>query len=218
MKELVIFDVDGTLLKGQSQRLFLSYLLKNKIITLTLYLKVYVWFVLYGIGFIDNPKKIMELAYAFLENKKHQWVENIVNDFFNNTLKKEFFKSAIQILDNHKEKGKEVVLVSNIPDILLKRIARYLNIQRYFGTVLEMKDGKFTGKITGGIIYGQNKANIVKKNILEKATESVDLWVYADHLSDLPLFNIASHKFTVNPQNKLLKIAKERGWSVLYLS
>jgi HAD superfamily hydrolase (TIGR01490 family) len=218
MNEFVIFDVDGTLLRGQSQRLFIDYLFKKKIINMALYLKLYGWFILYSIGLANDPKKIMEEAYVFLKGKKYNWIENIVDDFFNNVLKKEFFKSAVGILNGHIKKNREVYLVSNLPDVLLKRIALYLNVQNYFGTILETKNGVFTGKIVGNIMYSENKADIVKKNILEKNPEPVDLWVYADHISDLPLFNIASHKFVVNPKNNLLKVAKEKDWSVLYLS
>ena len=218
MKEVIVFDVDGTLVNGQSQRLFIDYLLKNNIISFAFYLKLYGWFILYALGLTGSPKKIMEIAYSFLSNKKYSWVENIVDDFFNNVLKKEFFESALDILNDHIINKREVILVSNIPDILLKRIAKHLNIQKYFGTTLETQGDKFTGRIIGNIMYGDNKSYVIKKNILKKATCPINLWVYADHISDLPLFEIATNKFVVNPKNKLLSIAKEKDWGVLYFS
>lgn len=218
MREVVIFDVDGTLLKGQSQRLFIDYLLKNKIISFTFYLKLYIWFVLYSIGLVDSPKKIMEKAYMFIQNKQYVWLEEIVDNFFNEVLKNSFFNTSVDILNGHLKKGREIFLVSNLPDIFLKKIAEYLDIKNYFGTILEVKDGVFTGKISGNIMYGKNKASIVRKNILEKSTSKVELLVYADHISDLPLFDIASQKFVVNPKKHLFNIAKEKDWSILYLS
>ena len=215
MKEFVIFDVDGTLVRGQSQKLFIDYLLKKRVISYFLYFKIYIWFALYRIGLVNNPKKIMESAYSFLVGRKYNWTEKMVDDFFNKILKKEFFKKSVEILNNHKKKGREVVLVSNLPDILLSSFARYLEVQKYFGTRLEVIDGKFTGRILGDIMYGANKAYIVNRNILNGHSSTYKIWIYADHLSDLPLLEIATFPFIVNPEKKLEKIAAKRNWGVL---
>jgi len=68
-KELVIFDLDGVIVKGQSQKYFLDFLFKKGKIPLYFYLRVYLWFFLYRIGLVKNPKSVMKYAYSFLKGK-----------------------------------------------------------------------------------------------------------------------------------------------------
>ncbi|MDD2935642.1 MAG: hypothetical protein PHX25_04205, partial [Candidatus Pacebacteria bacterium] len=56
----VIFDVDDTLIKGQSQKIFIDYLFKKKMISFFVYLKILIWFSLYKIGLGSNPKSVAE--------------------------------------------------------------------------------------------------------------------------------------------------------------
>jgi len=216
MKELVIFDVDGTILRGQTQKLFIDYLFKKNIIGCVFYVKLYIWFILYYVGLVNNPEKVMRKAYSFLQKRNISEVSLLVDDFLKIKLSKVFFSEAIEILDSHKKKGREIVLVSNLSDILLVKIASYLDIPQYIGTKLEVLNGKFTGKIEGVIMYGKNKVDTITR-ITQKNPEVV-LWVYTDHVSDALLLDMATYPFAVNPDRALTKIAHKKNWTILYFS
>jgi len=78
MKEIVILDLDGVIIKGQSQQFFLDYLFQEKIIGLFFYLRIYVWFVFYKLGLVRSPKKI--ITFAFLSNLFHNIL--YTNEYF----------------------------------------------------------------------------------------------------------------------------------------
>lgn len=167
MKDMVILDLDGVIIKGQSQRLLLSYLFKKRLIGLFYYLKIYFWFILYKLRLVKNPKKVMEYAFGFLKNKATEEIDKIANDFFDNVLKKFIYKEIVDIINKHKEEERVLLLVSNAIDIIVKKVSQFLNIENYISTHLEVSNNKYTGKIIGDIVYGKNKVNYIK-NFIEK--------------------------------------------------
>jgi putative phosphoserine phosphatase/1-acylglycerol-3-phosphate O-acyltransferase len=215
MKELVILDLDGVIIDGQSQQIFLNYIFREKLVSLFFYSKIYLWFVFYKIGLAKNPQKIMDYAFSFLKDKKIGDIGKIVDTFFTEKLEKFIFPEIIGIIKEHKEKNREMLIVSNAVDIFVKRIAYFLEIKNYICTKLEVVEGKFTGKISGDIIYGKNKVNMASQFIMENSLNFDNSYGYSDHISDLNLLLMVSNPYAVNPDKLLLKEAKRRNWPVL---
>jgi putative phosphoserine phosphatase/1-acylglycerol-3-phosphate O-acyltransferase len=162
MSEIVILDFDGVIVKNQSQKIFLKYLFRKRIIGLAFYFKIYFWFILYRLGFVKNPKKIMQYAFGFLEGREVGEIDNIIDNFFEENLKKCIFLEIIDIINEHKQKNRKIFIVSNSVIFIVKKVAQFLGINNYIGTQLEIIDGKYTGKILGEIVYGKNKINFIK--------------------------------------------------------
>ncbi|NLE07542.1 MAG: HAD-IB family hydrolase [Parcubacteria group bacterium] len=215
MNELVIFDVDGTILKGQSQKLFLNYMFKEKYISLFGFIKLNLWFIFYKLDFIKNPLPAINYAYSFLKGKSISEIENLINNFFNSILKKYIFKEVIEIINDHLKNGRKVILVSNSVDILIKKIAEYLNVSDFISTKLEVQNDRYTGKIIGSMMYGENKIKAVEQYAQKNNISLNNSWSYADHYSDIPLLLKTTYVFVVNPSKKLQQIATEKNWQVL---
>jgi len=88
MKEMVIFDLDNTLIKGQSLKILLAYGKKLGLVSFFSYIKIMLWFALYKIGAIKNPRGMMEYGFKFLKDKDSEEVERIIAEFFKKELKK----------------------------------------------------------------------------------------------------------------------------------
>lgn len=215
MKEIVIFDVDNTIVEGQSQQLFLNFLFKKKYISFVYYIRIMTWFLFYKLGFVSNPLPVIEYAFFFAKGKKIVDLDLIVNDFFKNILQPKIFPESLEIIKKHQEQGREVILVSNAIDILIKRIAEYLNIQTYLSTKLEIIDGVCTGRIIGGIMYSEQKLDAVKRYAEAKGITLSNSWSYADHSSDIFLLSHTTHPYAVNPTKKLKEFAIINKWPVL---
>lgn len=214
-KELVIFDIDNTIVKGQSQKLLLSYLYRKKIIGFSYYLRIYVWFILYKLGLIRNPKKTMEYAFMFLKGKVVEETEKIIDNFFEEVLKKHIFEEAINLINDHRSKNREILLLSNIIDVLAKKITDFLGVRYCISTKLEIIDGKYTGKILGDIVYGENK-EVFAKNFIQGNNFSVNTsWAYGDHITDLNVLKSVKYPFAVNPDKSFYKEAQKRKWPIL---
>lgn len=212
MKELIIFDVDNTIVNGQSQKLLLSFMRSKKMVGLLYYLRILPWFVLYKMHIVNDPKKIMSFAYTFLKGKRESEVDEIINTFFIETLQKNIFPDAVAQINAFKKSGKEVLLVSNAPDIIIKRIARYLNIDHYLSTRLEIINGIYTGILTGSPMYGDNKLIAIEKYAKTNGFSLDKAWVFDDHDSDLCILQAVGHPVVVNATSVLQKIADQKHW------
>lgn len=214
MKELVIFDVDGTIVHGQSQELFLRYLLKNKQIGYFFYLKLLTWFVLYKIGIIKDTKKPMTYAYSFLKGKSVSWVAWLVHDFFEKALKGSIYPKAVEIIREHKNMKRIIILVSNSIEPIVKELAYYLRADSYIATTLEIKNGYYTG-IIRDMVYGNRKTEVVNKFVKDNNLNLETAWTYGDHISDQPLLSIVANPVVVNPSTVLRSVARKKNWPIM---
>lgn len=215
MKELVILDLDNVIIKGQSQKLLLNYLFKKGLIGSFYYLKITLWFVLYKIGLVKSPVKVMEYAFGFLKDKNMEEIDKIADDFFGNVLKNFIYKKMVEIIKNHKDNNRELLLVSNAIDIIVKKVAQFLNIENYISTQLEVIGGKYTGRIIGDIVYGKHKVDYIKDFVKKNNLTLENSWAYGDHISDMEFLEISTHPNAINPDKLLLIEAQKRNWPIL---
>jgi HAD superfamily hydrolase (TIGR01490 family) len=215
MKNIVFFDIDGTIIIGQSQEKLIKYLYKRKMVNVFFLLKIYLWFFLYKINIAKDPLCIMEYAFNIVKNKTEKEVNILLDDFFDNILKKSLRKRVVEIINQHNMEGDHVVFFSNAVYPLARVIADKLNVDDVIATSLEITNGKYTGKILGSINYGNNKSVAAKKYVESKNLSLVGSFYYADHISDLPLLNLVSNPVVVCPDNKLKKIAVKNNWKLI---
>lgn len=212
MKDLIIFDVDNTIVNGQSQKLLLSYMYSKEKISLLYYIEILPWFILYKMHIINDPKRVMSFAYSFLKGKTETEINKLIDSFFINSLQKNIFPEALNQIQKFQRNDKEVILVSNVPNIVIKRMAQYFDISNYLSTKLEIKDGVYTGAIVGMLMYGDNKLVAIKEYAKNHGYELKDVWAYDDHESDLSILQAVGHPVVVNATPSLRKIARQRHW------
>jgi HAD superfamily hydrolase (TIGR01490 family) len=157
----------------------------------------------------------MEYAFIFVKGKNVSEIELIVKDFFEDILEKNIYSGSQKIIEEHQNQGREVILVSNAADVLIEKIAEYLNISEFLSTKLEIIDKMYTGNIVGDIMYGNNKVEALKKYLQLKNVSFNNCWAYADHTSDIFLLSHVAHPYTVNPTKKLKETAIMKKWPIL---
>jgi len=217
MKSIVVFDLDGTLIKGQSQKLFLNYAFRKRIIGSLPYARIMSWFVLRKIGMAPHPRKTMEYGFRFLEGLDTNKFDRMISDFFSKSLQYAFFKNAKELVQKHNNGRSELMLVSNAIEPIVKKAGNHLGIKTCVGTKLEIKNNKLTGKIAGNIMLGLNKLHPIKTHIANNNLTLADSWAYCDHISDLPVMEMVSNPVAVNPERNLYSEASSRKWPVLLL-
>jgi HAD superfamily hydrolase (TIGR01490 family) len=214
MNVIAIFDIDGTLVKGQSQKLFLSYLSRNGLIPLTIYFRLLVWFLLYKMNFIQNPASMMKKAFLFLKGYNVKYINEICHDFFQKDLSKTFYKVSLEKVKYHQDLGHKLLLISNAIEPIVKEVASYLGVSDFLATTLEIVDDKYTGNILD-IMYGERKLLALNNFYHAHGINDRNTWIYSDHESDLPLLRSATNPVVVNPDSKMLTIARNNNWTVL---
>ncbi len=216
-KKIAVFDIDGTLIDGQSQRYFLDYLRRKKVINFSYYLKTMTWFILYRFGIVSDPKKIMSHAYNFLKGKDVSDIDKLVKDFVATDLRQHCYSKGFDLVQKNKEAGREIIFLSNMPEPILSSISALYGVSLYRGTHLEiLKDNKYTGKVIGDIIYGVGKIHAIYEIFSKNDFSLKDSVGYGDHISDSFFLKTLSHPVVVNPERKMFSYAKKKKWEILY--
>jgi len=114
----------------------------------------------------------------------------------------------------HRRRGEPVWLVTGAPIELAQIIARHLGFTGGLGTVAEVANGRWTGRLASEVLHGPAKARAVEALA---ACFDLDLGgcaAYSDSVNDLPLLDLVGDPHAVNPDRRLRQIAHGRGWPI----
>jgi HAD superfamily hydrolase (TIGR01490 family) len=123
----------------------------------------------------------------------------------------------IEILRGHQAKGHAVALVSGSPQQLLETVASSLGIEHAFGSPLEVRDGRYTGRMIGRLTMNEGKVAAVEA-WAERGDLDIDWsssFAYGDGYGDIPLLEMVGHPVAVYPDQALKAVAEERGWRIM---
>jgi HAD superfamily hydrolase (TIGR01490 family) len=123
----------------------------------------------------------------------------------------------MDILRDHQTKGHVVVLVSASFQGLLDTIISRLDIDHAIGTPLEVKDGRYTGRIAGPLAMNEGKIAALQGLATEKGIDIdwKNSFAYGDSISDIDLLKVVGNPVAVYPDKVLKALALERGWNII---
>lgn len=136
-----------------------------------------------------------------------------------------FFRQAIARVAWHAKQGHEIVLVSGTLEPLAREAARVLEAElaargitvtiRVIATRLEEMSGRWTGRILGEAMFGEEKARASKRLAKEMQLDLGQCYAYGDSLKDQRLLEVVGRSAAVNPSRDLASVARKRGWAIL---
>ncbi|UCC79074.1 MAG: HAD family phosphatase, partial [Candidatus Zixiibacteriota bacterium] len=118
--------------------------------------------------------------------------------------------------NGHKNNGDRVVLLSGMPEFLLNNFAEFLKVSEYYGSVMETKDSRFTGKTVGVFPIVRGKVEVVEQIIEKYNLDWQNVTAYADHYHDRFLLQKVGLPVAVNPDEKLKALAEHNNWRIEY--
>ncbi|MDD5551625.1 MAG: HAD-IB family hydrolase [Candidatus Pacebacteria bacterium] len=221
---LAIFDFDGTLIDGHLWTALLKHNFKKKrrifssIWYLVYHMLLYYFYKLKIISqkkcFQAWAKDIPKILVKGLSVEKGKDIlKTIWREYLLPTIKKE----TLSRLKWHQKRGDITILASNAPQDFLEIVKKYLNFNFVVGSILEVKNNRFTGKIIPPLPWSKGKVKRIK-GIIKKEKLNVDFkesFSYSDDIRDLPMLKMAGNPVVVSPDEKLLKIAKENHWGII---
>lgn len=211
------FDVDNTLIKGASILIFARGLAVRRIFTFREILGFaykQLKFRLVGTENVGEIHSGRDQALALVEGLEESELIDLAEEIWHDKIAERIFPGTKELADMHLQAGQEVWLVTATPVQLAQVIARELGFTGALGTVAEVQDGRFTGRMMGDILHGEGKKHAV---VALAAMEGFDLercTAYSDSMNDAPLLDMVGTAVAVNPDPALRKAAKQRGWEV----
>ncbi|MFI7647438.1 HAD family hydrolase [Micromonospora sp. NPDC049460] len=211
------FDVDNTMMQGASIYWFARGLAARKYFTTT-DLARFAWqqlrFRLLATEHAGDMSQAKEAALAFVEGWRVEDVERLAEEIFDELMAPRIWGGTRQLAQRHLDAGERVWLVSAAPVEIGRVIAARLGLTGAIGTVAEVVDGAYTGRLVGDLMHGPAKAEAVTQLAAVEGLDLARCTAYSDSCNDLPMLSTVGRGVAVNPDAALLREARQRGWQV----
>ena len=214
-KAVAIFDLDGTLVVGQTQVLLVKFLRKERVVSRAFVIGTALWFLAYKAGLVKVTQASREKGAAMLAGLSEAKVRELMARLSEQEMVPRLHPAVAAALAEHVAEGDHVMVVSAALDPLVKALCDHLGVSDFAGAPCEVVDGRFTGRLVGAVPYGPGKADVAAKVIAERGADPADCWAYADHDTDLDLLRCVGHPVAVNPRPGLRAEAERLRWPIL---
>ncbi len=219
MAAAAFFDLDRTLIRRSSALALAGPFRRAGLISRSDLVRSALWqalFSLRGAG-ARTVRVLAENGMRVLEGFTVEELEQLVGDAMEPILRPLVYAEPLRLVQQHRERGERVYVVSATLQEIVEHIAVDLGFDGAIGSTCEVIDGVYTGR-TLRAAHGEGKADAVRELA---AAEGIDLaasTAYSDSHSDVPFLEAVGHPVCVNPDRRLRRVARERGWPVLEFS
>jgi HAD superfamily hydrolase (TIGR01490 family) len=212
------FDVDNTMMMGASLFWFARGLASRKYFT-SRDMAGFVWqqakFRIAGNeGSADDVHAIRENALAFVAGRSVAEIVQASEEIYDELMADRIWSGTRALAQQHLDAGQRVWLVTATPVELASIIAQRLGLTGALGTVAEVVDGHYTGRLVGEMMHGPAKAEAVLALAQREGLDLSRCTAYSDSANDLPMLSLTGTSVAVNPDTELRAVAKARGWTV----
>ncbi len=214
---LALFDLDNTLLGGDSDYLWGQFLVEHGIVDGELYASENQRFYdQYLQGCLDIHE-FLRFQLQPLANHSRRQLEAWRTDYLQEKITPILLGKAQELIESHRSKGDETVIITATNRFITEPIAACFGIHNLLATEPELKHGEYTGGVSGLPCFQHGKVERLRTWLQQSGHHLDDSYFYSDSHNDLPLLELVDHPVAVDPDDKLTAIATERGWSVISL-
>ena len=161
----------------------------------------------------DSMDKMRDYLKALCAGWSVQQVHDIVAETLHELIDPLVYAEAVELFDEHRAAGREVVLVSSSGEEVVGPIGEMLGVDRVIASRMVVEDGHYTGDI-GFYAYGENKELAIRELASKRGWDLADCYAYSDSATDVPMLSAVGHPVAVNPDKALRKVATDRDWPV----
>lgn len=209
------FDFDRTLIAEESGKMGFRWMLDQRMILPGFMIKVLVSSLFYRLNLLSE-ERMVRVMLSFYRNRRLEEFQPGSRDFYREYLRPHLAPAIVARLEEHREKGHLLVLVSGSLRYLLEPAAEDLGFDLLLCTDLEVDaDGFLTGNPEGPVCVQDNKRQATLKIAEQHGLDLGRSYAYGDHHADIPLLESVGYPHAVEPSGTLEKVARERGWPIL---
>jgi HAD superfamily hydrolase (TIGR01490 family) len=211
------FDVDNTMMQGASIFHFARGLAARNFFTwrdLATFAWKQVAFRLKGVEDPAHMEEAKEAALSFVAGHTVTEVVTLGEEIYDELMAERIWSGTRALAQLHLDAGQRVWLVTAAPAELASLVARKLGLTGALGTVSEIEDGVYTGKLVGEPLHGPAKAEAILALADKEHLDLAQCFAYSDSANDLPMLTTVGHPVAVNPDATLKRTARENGWEI----
>jgi len=213
MKTAAFFDLDDTILKGNSgMRTVLHDFFKGQVSFYHAFI-IFYKYIFYFMGRSD-PRTFFSDIYEFLKGRNYKTEQKRFADYFDQNIKRRIYKEAVKRIEWHKKQGHIVAIVTNSLDLMIGRIKDQLKVDHLIASSLVIRKGMITGK-SAKISFGTNKVRYIKALAKKLNIDLRKSYAYSDNNTDIPLLKAVGNPIATNPKRKMRRTAEKNKWKIL---
>ena len=214
---LALFDLDNTLLDGDSDHAWAQFLIEEGVLHPDEYHARNEWFYeRYKDGTLDIHE-FLDFQLAPIARRPRAQLDAWHSDFMRRKVRPMILPKAPELIAKHADALTAIVTATN--RFITQPIAAELGVSTLIATDIEEVDGVFTGKPRGTPTFREGKIERVNEWLAGRGHRLADFesWFYSDSLNDMPLLERVDHPVAVDPDATLSAHAQERGWEIISL-
>lgn len=220
MKTLALFDLDNTLLAGDSDKTWNQFLIDRGILDAEASrIANDQFYADYCAGTLD-----MEVYLAFalepLTRFSKAELDALHQDFMRDYIRPMMMQEAQALVKQHLDAGALVMIITATNRFVTGPIAAAFGVPHLIATEAEMIDNRYTGKSFNVPCFQSGKITRLEQWFAEQNLDWSsfdDSWFYSDSHNDLPLMKLVKHPVAVDPDPMLKRYADQHGWPVISL-
>lgn len=215
--KLVLFDLDNTLLNGDSDHAWGEFLVRKGLVDEEKHrMQNDVFYEQYQNSILDI-KEYVRFTLKPVLSLDHTQLSSMHNEFMSSSIKPLILSQARSLVNDHLKANDFCIIITATNEYIAAPIAEEFKVNHFFGTSLETFSRKkkffYTGEILGTPCYQHGKVEKIKQWLKSRADFNLsDSIFYSDSINDLPLLEQVNTPIVVDGDQKLIKIAVERGW------
>jgi len=214
---LAIFDLDNTLIDGDSDHAWGEFIVENGLVDSASYRQKNDWFYRqYQEGNLDIDA-YLKFSLEHLAGRSESDLAELRQQFIRERIEPMRLPAANILLNNHRANGDYLLIITSTNLFITEPIAELLGVDEILATIPEQIDGVYTGKVDGAPCFREGKISHLKRWLRPRDYSLADSYFYSDSINDLALLEYVGHPVAVDPDEQLAETAKSRGWPVIHL-
>jgi len=212
-----IFDMDDTLLAGSSGRILFVWLrakgMLNRHFRRRDIPQVILAALLYKLHLLDPTWLLLRMGRSAAgANAEEMWA--ISRRWFDSMIAPAIRRDGADRVAWHLAEGHVPVICSGSSQFAVELMAEKLGISESVCTERLIEDGVLTGELRRPLVYAQGKVYWMERWAAQAQVDLDHSYFYTDHISDRPLLERVAQPVAVNPDPKLARLARQRGWEI----
>ncbi len=214
---LAIFDLDNTLLAGDSDYLWGRFLAREGFVDGDAYEREnHRYYEEYKAGTLDIHEFLAFSLRPLAENAPDT-LQRLHTRFMRECILPIITPAARELVAKHRARGDYLLIITATNRFITGPIAEALAVDELIATEPEMRAGRYTGAVTDTPCFQGGKVTRLHAWLERRGMHLADSWFYSDSHNDLPLLELVTHPVAVDPDESLAAHAEARGWPVISL-
>jgi HAD superfamily hydrolase (TIGR01490 family) len=207
------FDLDRTVVSCNTGRLVLRDLRQRGELSVLRAIRAFGWLLKYHFSLLDGERMARKVLAGFRGRSEEEFAA-VCRRLVEGDVLPRLLPAAIRKIAQHRAEGHLTAILSTSPSYIAGPVAEILGMDAVVSTQLEVEKGLFTGRVIGPTCFGRGKVHWAEELGQRRSLDLDRSWFYTDSYTDLPMLERVGNRVIVNPDPRLRRAARQRGWAV----